>query len=72
VPPNIRKEVAITEQTKAVVSDTTNALNANLVASIAVPALEWSSATKPPGTVKAAANATVAIRTDPMVPLLVS
>ena len=58
------------EQRKAMVSDTPNALNANLRARIAVPAPGWSSATKPPGAVKAAANATVAIRTDAMVPVL--
>jgi hypothetical protein len=58
------------EHRKAMVSDTTNALNANRLARIAVdPVLRRSSATKPPGTVKAAAaNATVAMRTDPIVP----
>jgi hypothetical protein len=58
------------EQKKARVSDTTNALKANLLAITADPAPGRSSATTPPGTVKAAANATVAIRTDPIVPVL--
>jgi hypothetical protein len=61
---SIRKQVATMEQRKAMASDTTNALNAKRLASIAVPARAWSSATKPPGTVKAAANVTVAIRAD--------
>jgi hypothetical protein len=52
------------EQRKAMASDTTNALNAKRLASIAVPARAWSSATNPPGTVKAAANVTVAIKAD--------
>jgi hypothetical protein len=51
------------------VSDTAKALKANRLARIAVPALGWSSAIKPPGTVNAAANATVAIKTDPIVPV---
>lgn len=58
------------EQKKAMASDTTNALKANRLAITAAPEPGRSSATTPPGTVKAAANATVAIRTDPIVPVL--
>jgi hypothetical protein len=68
---SMRKQVATMEQRKAMVSHTTNALNAKRLASIAVPARAWSSATKPPGAVKAAANVTVAIRADATVLLYV-
>jgi hypothetical protein len=47
-PPYMRKEVATMEHRKAMVSDTMNALNANRLARIAVPALGRSSATNPP------------------------